>query len=126
MKNLLSLLFAFPLLFSCGGSVPNEVLGKFVNPDDGGFVEFKSDGTFIWADESQVMAKGTFVYEGQKEESWGIVFDIDTKVTGGTLKTEWKNTENITNYSNHDNPSYNNKLVLRQYISGAPFVFIKQ
>ena len=121
-----AILFSSIIFIGCTG-VPSEVIGKYYNEDGGGYIELKENGEFIWADGNDIMVSGSYYSKGKRQETWGTVYHIVTTPKEGRLKSQWYATDNLTKYTNHDNPKYNNKWMLRQRIAGAPgpFLFLR-
>jgi len=130
MKNVITIfgaiLFSSIIFIGCTG-VPSEVIGKYYNEDGGGYIELKENGEFIWADENGIMVSGSYYSKSTTQESWGTVYHIVTTPKEGRLKSQWNATDNLTMYTNHTTPKYNNKWMLRQRIAGAygPFLFLR-
>lgn len=119
-----AILFSSIIFIGCT-EVPSEVFGKYYNEDGGGYIELKENGEFIWADGNDIMVSGLYYLKGERQASWGTDYHVITTPKEGQLKSQWHVTDNLTKYTNHDTPKYNNKWMLRQRIAGAQFLFLR-
>lgn len=131
MKKIIKLfgvLFISSLILSGCEEVPTEVIGKYYSENDSSYIELKEDGKFVWANGSDIMVSGSYYSKSKRQEKWGTVYHVITKAEDGRLKDQWNATDDLTMYTNHDNPKYNYKWMLRQRIAGAPgpFIFLRE
>ena len=118
MKKLL--LLSILLTFSCSNEFPLEILGKYYNSNDGGYVELKGDKTFSWVTDGESVVSGTYLIKAAEYNTLGYdgYYTIITDAESGIYSNQW----GVTDHIRHRNGSYD----LKQDISGTYFIFSKK
>lgn len=113
------IVFALIILNSCSTSFPNEILGKYNNPDGGGYIELNVDKTFTWFADGEAVVNGSFYIKASEYNTAGYdsYYTIITEAKSGNYMSQW----GVTDHIRHWNGSYD----LRQDISNQYFIFKK-
>ena len=104
----------------CTKSIPVEILGKYYNGNDGGYIELKNDGTFEWNSRGESVVIGTYYIKSSNYNMGGYksYHTIITTPKEGKYLTQWGVTDHIRQWKGYYD--------LKQDLNGVYFNFKKE